>query len=139
MRRIVGVEHGRRNDARRGRRHEALGKSAGSLRCAQHPIGLLLDDGRTQIPHFAPRFGRILHPAALGEAAGQSFNERRKLLVVAPAPPFRFAAETRHPMRHVSLESHALLLAIIANVDAGLDLPLDHVAHRAVHLLAQNP
>src|SRR5205085_6913693 len=44
------------------------------------------------------------------------------------------AAIAAHTRSHVGLECDALLLAVIADVDAGLSLPLHHVGDRAVHL-----
>ena len=43
-------------------------------------------------------------------------------------------AEARHPLRHIGLEAHALLLAVVGDVDAGRGLLVDHVLHGAIHL-----
>ena len=56
-----------------------------------------------------------------------------KFLEFAPAPALRHAAKAAHALRHVGLEADALLLAVIADVDAGGRLLVDHVAHRLVH------
>ncbi len=53
--------------------------------------------------------------------------------VVAAATPLRFTGETRHALRDVSLEADALLLAVVADIDAGFDLLFDNVAHGAIH------
>ena len=58
----------------------------------------------------------------------------REFLEFPSAPPFRDAAKTGHALRHVGLESDALLLAVIADIDAGRFLFLHDVANRLVHL-----
>ena len=65
--------------------------------------------------NIADQFGKLL------EIAGR----RRR---------FDIAAKAGHALRHIGLEADALLLAVVADVDAGLLLLLDHVAHRPVHL-----
>src|SRR5262249_17523257 len=44
-------------------------------------------------------------------------------------------SEAAHALWHVGLKTHALLLAVVADVDAGFLLLLDHMAHGCVHLL----
>ncbi len=56
-----------------------------------------------------------------------------RFLEFASATPFRYAAETAHALRHISLEADALLLAVITDVDAGGSLFLHHVAHGFIH------
>ena len=73
----------------------------------------------------------------LGKRRMQILDEFGKLLVVPPAPAFRFAGETRHPLRHVGLEADALLFAVVADIDAGLDLLFDDMAHGAIHFEIQ--
>ena len=80
------------------------------------------------------RFGSVLHPAALGEAAHQIFDQGGKFLEVAPAPAFGFTGETGHALGHVGLKADALLFAVVADVDAGLNLLGDDLAHGAIHL-----
>ena len=67
------------------------------------------------------------------EAPLELLDQVGKFLEFAPAPPLRYAAETAHALRHVSLEADTLLLAVIADVDAGGSLLLHHMAHRLVH------
>ena len=57
-----------------------------------------------------------------------------EFLEFAAAPALRHAAEAGHALRHIGLEADALLLAVIADVDAGRDLLVDHMAYRLVHL-----
>ena len=83
------------------------------------------------------RLGSVLHAAALGETAHQVLDQRGKFLEVASAASLGFARETGHAPGHVGLEADALLLAVIADVDAGLGLLGDHVAHGAIHLIGE--
>ncbi len=81
------------------------------------------------------RFRRILHAAALGEAAHKIGHQGGELLEVAAAAALRFAGEARHAPRHISLKADALLFAVVADIDAGLGLLGDHVAHGAIHFI----
>jgi len=57
-----------------------------------------------------------------------------KLLEFAAPPPLGFAAKARHARRHVSLKADALLLAVVADVDAGVFLFIHHMPDRLFHL-----
>src|SRR5262245_25022842 len=83
------------------------------------------------------RFGRVLHAAALRKALDQRLDQGGELFEIAAAAAFRFAGETRHALRHEGGDSDALLLAVIADIDPGLGLLLDHVADGAVHFLSE--
>ena len=61
-------------------------------------------------------------------------DQLRHLLEVLADLALGFAAEARHARGDVGLEADALLLAVVADVDAGRDLRVDDLAHRAVHL-----
>ena len=76
---------------------------------------------------------RVLLLADMREAPLELLDQFGKFLEFAPAPPLRHAGKTAHALRHVSLETDPLLLAVIADVDAGRGLLLDHMAHRLVH------
>ena len=60
-------------------------------------------------------------------------RQLREFLELAPAAALGFAAEARHALRHIGLEADALLLAVVADVDTGLLLLGDHMAHRLLH------
>jgi len=85
------------------------------------------------------RLRRILLPAHIGEPAREILRQLGKFLELAPAPALGFAAEAGHALRHVRLEADALLLAIVADVDAGLLLLARDVAHRRLHLRFELP
>ena len=80
---------------------------------------------------------RVLLLADMREAPHQARHQLGKFLELAPAPALRHAAEAGHALRHVGLEADALLLAVVADVDAGVRLLLHHVAHGAVHLVGE--
>jgi hypothetical protein len=44
-----------------------------------------------------------------------------------------FPGKPRHALRDISLEADTLLFAVITDIDAGLDLLFDNVAHGAIH------
>ena len=61
-------------------------------------------------------------------------HELGEFLELAPAPPLGDATEPRHARRHVGLEADPLLLAVVADVDAGRLLLGHHMTHGLVHL-----
>ena len=95
---------------------------------------LALDGRRVVVVNFALRLRRVLLPAHIRKAAREIADELGKFLEFAPAPPFRFAAEAGHALRYVSLKTDALLLAVIAAIDAGRFLFGDHMPDRFFHL-----
>ena len=76
---------------------------------------------------------RVLLTAHVGKAAREVLHQFGEFLEFSPAPAFGFAAEAGHALRHVGLKADALLLAVIAAVDAGLFLLRDHMADGLVH------
>src|SRR5262249_51316260 len=79
------------------------------------------------------RLRRVLLPAHIRKAAGEGADELWKFLEFAPAPPLGFAAKAGHALRHISLKPDALLLAGLADVDAGLFFFWDHMPDRFFH------
>ena len=136
---IIGVEHGRSDDAGRRRGHESLGERLALAGDALEARDLPLDRRGIVIVQLGLRLRRILLPAHIGEPAREILHQLGKFLEFAPAPAFGFAAEAGHALRHVSLEADALLLAIVADVDAGLLLLSYDVAHRRLHLRFELP
>ena len=130
---VEGVEHGGGDDAGRGRGHERLRKRLAFAGDALVERNLALDGRRIVIVNFALRLRRVLLPAHIRKAAREIADELGKFLEFAPAPPFRFAAEAGHALRYVGLKTDALLLAVIADIDAGLFLFGDHVPDRLFH------
>ena len=94
---------------------------------------LALDRRSVVIVQLALRLRRVLLPADIGKAAREIADQLGKFLEFAAAPAFRFAAEARHALRHVGLKADALLLAVIADIDAGLFLLGDDMADRLFH------
>ena len=129
---VIRVEHRGRDDAGRGRGQEAVRESGHGLRRRSSDVRSRASIGakcRDSAVRSALR-ERSACRLRFGKAPLQILDEFGKLLVVAPAPPFRFAGETRHALRHVGLEADALLFAVIADIDAGLHLLFDHMSAR---------
>ncbi len=78
-------------------------------------------------------FRRVLLLADMREAALELLDQFGKFLEFAPAPALRHAGKAGHALRHISLETDPLLLAVIADVDAGGGLLVDDVADSLVH------
>ena len=78
-----------------------------------------------------------MRPAAIRKTARQVFQELRKIIEVLGTRALRFAGESRHALRNVSLEADALLLAVISDVDTGALLFFDHVADGARGLVIE--
>ena len=95
---------------------------------------LLLDRGEIEIFQLGLRFRRVLALAAIGKAPALHFDQLGEFAQVAAHRALGFAAEARHALRHIGLEADALLLAVIADIDAGILLPGGDVGHRLVHL-----
>ena len=83
-----------------------------------------IDGGRIEIAHGADRF-RLLEVAdrlAARLLLLEHPQEHRIAERVAPLTPLPAAAEAAHPPLNVEKKALALLLAIVADVDPGLDL-----------------
>ena len=94
---------------------------------------LALDRRGVVIVQFALRFRRVLLPADVRKAAREILHQLGELLELAAAAALRFAGKARHALRHVGLKADPLLLAVVADVDAGFFLLGDHMADRLVH------
>ena len=68
------------------------------------------------------------------ETALELLHQFGEFLEFASAPPLRHAGKAAHALRHIGLEADPLLLAVIADVDAGGSLLLHNVANGFVHL-----
>ena len=120
VRGVVGVEHGRGDDAGRGRGHEPLGERAELAAMRLKPRDLVGDRLDVEVVELALRLRRVLLAlVVLREAAHQIGEQLRELLELAAAPALGDAAEAGHALRHVGLEADPLLLAVVADVDAG--------------------
>ena len=80
------------------------------------------------------RLWRVLLFAHMRKAVGEIAHQVGKFLEFAAAPPLGFAGKARHARRHVSLKADALLLAVIADIDAGVFLFVHDMADRLFHL-----
>ncbi len=129
---VIRVQHGRRNDAGRSRGHEHFGECVAGDRLEARDLGL--DVLGVLVVDLGLRLGSILLFAHQRKAPHQRSHQLGKLLELAAASTFRDAGKSGHALRHVRLEADALLLAVVADVDAGLLLLLDHMANRLVHL-----
>ena len=136
---VVRVEHGGRDDAGRGCGHEPLGERAELAGELVEAGGLFGDRLEIAILDVGLRLGRgVLALGLLREAAHQISEQLRELLELAAAPALGYAGEARHALRHVGLETDALLFAIVADVDAGGHLLRNHVTDGLVHLGGEN-
>ena len=98
---------------------------------------LLLDVLGVEIAHLGDRLRRIRDLGALGEAAQEHLDQLGHLLEVLADLALGFPAEARHALGDVGLEADPLLLAVVADVDAGGHLGGNRAAHGAVHLGGQ--
>ena len=87
---------------------------------------------------FGLRLGRaVLALRRIGKAPHQIADKVGEFLEFAAAAAFRYPGEARHPLRHIGLKADAALLAVIADVDAGLHLLLHDMADGLVHFVGQ--
>src|SRR5262249_40695051 len=114
--------------------HEHFGKRtalAGDARKARELSG---DGGALVVMQLGARFRRVLLLTAMRKAVGEIAHQFGKFLEFAATPPLGFAGEARHAGRPVSLKADALLLAVIADIDAGVLLFIHHMADCLFHL-----
>ena len=132
---VVGVHHGGGDDAGRRRGGERLGEGRACRRGARLEAGdLRLDVLGVEIAHLGDRLRGVGDLGSPGEAAQEHLDQLRHLLEVLADLALGFAAEARHARGDVGLEADPLLLAVVADVDAGRQLGLDRAAHGLVHL-----
>ena len=78
-----------------------------------------------------------MHLAAFWKALCEDLNKLRKFFIVAAAAAFRFSGKPGHSLGNVRLKTHALLLAIVANVYSGRRLFFDDVPNASIHGLGE--
>jgi hypothetical protein len=122
-----------RHDAGRRRGHELLGESAAGV--LPEARDLVTDRRHVGVFHRGDRLRRVGDPGAVHEAPGEGRHQVGVLDEILADAPLRLAAIAAHARRHVGLERDALLLAVIADVDAGVLLPPHHFADRTVELV----
>ncbi len=134
VRLVVGIEHGGRYDAGRGRSHEPLGKGAELAGDLVEARDLLVDRLHVLVLDVGLRFrGTLLAFRRAWKAPHQIGDQVGKFLEFTSAPALRYTTKTGHALRDVSLESNTALLAVIANVDADFHLLFDDMAHCRIH------
>jgi len=86
--------------------------------------------GIVDIAHLADGFRRLVIADRLAtrQHLGHLLFQQRIALDIAARPALPAAAEAAHAVADVEEERLALLLAIVADVDAGLDLLVDDLA-----------
>ena len=132
---VVGVHHSGGDDAGRGRGREHLGeRRLGRGRTPLEARDLVLDVLGVEVAHLGDRLRRVGDLGSPGEAPQELLDQLGHLLEVLADLALGFPAEARHARGDVGLEADALLLAVVADVDAGGDLGLDHAAHGPIHL-----
>jgi hypothetical protein len=118
-----------------GRGEEGLGERlAGGGHAALEARDLVLEVLGVAVAHLGHGLRGVGDLGTAGEAAREHLEQLRHLLEVLADLAPGFAAEARHALGDVGLEADALLLAVVADVDAGLHLRRHCVAHGAVHL-----
>jgi hypothetical protein len=133
---VIGVEHGRRDDAGRGRIHEPLGgMHVGFLRLTFRAVDFLLQLLFAVIAELGDRLGRVEHLAGLRDALHHPLGEFRELDEFPAERPARFAAESVHALGHVGLKADPALLAVIGDVDADFGLFFHDVGNAIVRQL----
>src|SRR3989442_1260537 len=116
--------------AGRGRRHERLGESW-SLRTRAALEQLALGHGLAEIAvgHLGHRLRRVVDTGTADTLAGEARRVVGVLDLVPRQTPLALAAEAAHPLGRVCREAHPWLLAVVADVDASLELLLHDVTH----------
>ena len=128
------VAEEQRDDAGRGRAHEA----AGRLHARQRRLQIVgVDDGRLRVAQADRRVaGRRLAARAAGIAEHALFQQR-ELGQVLIDEGVAGAAEAVEPVLDVGGVARLRHLAVIDQVDAGRRLFLHHLGHRRPHPLGQ--
>jgi hypothetical protein len=122
---VMLVLHRRRDDPGRGGGQERFDKAPlGRLEDGAEIVAFGIDRRRIQIAHRRGRLGRqeIADRGAGGLLLLQPLLEDRVAGDVAALPALPAAAKATHAALDVEKEALALLLAIVADVDPGLDL-----------------
>ena len=126
---VVGVEHDGGDDARGGRRHEWLGEPVPlGARAAVEHLALGRGLAEVRVRDLGHGLGRVVDAGGARSRAGEARHVVRVLGDVARHAPLALAAEPLHPLGRVGREADAGLLAVVADVDARLELLLHHVA-----------
>ena len=104
----------------------------GRIEHASKILAFGVDRRRIEIAHLADRLGRqeIADRVAAGLLLLQHLLEDRVARDVAARPALPAAAKAAHAVLDVEEEAFALLLAVVADVDAGLDLLRHDLAQR---------
>ena len=130
---VVFVAHRHGEDAGRRRAHEWFRERTGGLGEHAPKIAAFVGNGlRIDIFHLADRLGQATERGDLG-AAGMLLHphpfELRIAVDVGAGRPLPAAAEPGQPAPEIEKKGIALLLAVVADVDAGLALPVDALPH----------
>src|SRR5207245_11781629 len=75
------------------------------------------------------RLGGVVDAGGAGALAGQPRHVVRVIGEVPRHAPLARASEAAHPFRRIGRESDPGLFAVVADVDARLELPGDHMAY----------
>jgi hypothetical protein len=135
---VVGVEEDRRGRPGRDGRHERLGELLGQRgRAACEQVALPGGLAEVGVLDLGDRLRGV------GDPRGRPAPEREHLGVVGVLDQVAgqrtpaLAAEPAHPTRDVGREPSPRLLAVVADVHAGVELTLDHVPHGRLGLAGQ--
>ena len=137
VRAVERVEHDGGDDAGRGRRHERLGEPLRAGDAALEQRALRGGLAEIRVGDLGHRLWRVVDPRGARAHAGQARHVVRVLGDVARHAPLALAAEAAHPLGRIGREPDARLLAVVADVDAGLELLAHHVAHCGLGLAGQ--
>src|SRR5438045_5997342 len=128
---VIFVLHRGGDDAGRGRGQERLDKRVWLPVEHGAEIGdLRFELAVIDIAHFADRLWwvHVRHRFARSQLLRHLLLQERVPLDIAAGPALPAAAEAAHAVADIEEEGLALLLAIVADVDAGLDLLVDDLA-----------
>src|SRR6266513_518308 len=130
---VIFVLHRSSDDAGRGRGQKRLDK--GVWLPVEHgsEIGdLRFELAVIDIAHFADRLWwvHIRHSFARSQLLRHLLLQERIALDIAAGPALPAAAEPAHAVADIEEEGLALMLAIVADIDAGFDLLVDDPAQR---------
>ena len=137
VRAIERVEHDRGDDAGRGGGHERLSEALRAGDGALEEVALGGGLREVRVGDLGHRLRRVVDPRGARTHAGQARHVVRMLGDVARHAPLARAAKAAHPLGRIGREADARLLAVVADVDADLELFGHDVAHRRLGLEGQ--
>ena len=138
VRAVVGGEQDGGDHSRRGRGHEPLREAARpSVGLGDELLDLAHRGSQVRVLDLRDRLRGVGDAGRVAPSPGQQLGIVREVDQVLGQLAAAGAPEAPHAPRHVGREAGARLLAVVAHVDAGLELAGDHARERRPHLAVQ--